>query len=137
MSRIQYISWSIAAWIAVGFSWFVITRNYHPRLSLAIIVTTSLITTYAVAAFVNHLVLIPRYLRAGRTASYAFALLGMMVTLTAVTLLINRGSYIAMLGPDPDPNGLYKHYAIDFAGMAAHLMAAAIVVWIFNQLVRA
>ncbi len=126
----------MAAWTGVGVFWFVVTRGIHPRLSLAVIVSTSLITTFAAGAYINHLVLIPRYLDSGRTGRYVVTLFRMVVALTAVTLSINRTSYLLTLGPDPDPYGLYKHYGIDFVLIATHLLAVVAVVWMFKRFAR-
>ena len=40
-----------------------------------------------------------------------------------------------MWGPDADPNGAYKHFAIDLFGMAVHLGVAALVVWMVGRYV--
>lgn len=50
-----------------------------------------------------------------------------MAALTAAALTLIRVSYSRALGPDPEPNGLFKHYAIDFFGMAVHVAAAAAI----------
>ena len=128
-SQPRHIGWSILAWLAVGVFWFIATRNYHPTRELAAIVTASLITAYAAAAYTNQLVLVPRLWRPGRHAAYAAALLGVMVLLTGAALAVICTSYVRTLGPDPDPNGVYKHFGIDFFGMAIHVLAAAGVVW--------
>jgi hypothetical protein len=39
----------------------------------------------------------------------------------------------ALLGPDPDPNGLYIHYGIDFLGMVIHVFGAAGIVLLYNH----
>ena len=56
-----------------------------------------------------------------------------MIALTAMAVTIIRVSYIRSLGPDPDPNGLYVHFAIDFAGMVGHVLMAAGVVWVWHR----
>ena len=69
MSRSSAIGWSVVAWVGVGVFWFFATRGFHPTRALAVVVTVSLVTAYAVASYVNHLVLIPTYWRTGRYAS--------------------------------------------------------------------
>jgi len=100
-------------------------------------VTASLITAYAAAAYINKFVLVSRLWRRGRRAVYAAALLGVMVLLTGAALTIIRSSYFRTLGPDPNPNGVYKHFGIDFLGMAIHVLAAAGVVWAWRRATRA
>jgi len=51
-----------------------------------------------------------------------------MTVFTAIALAIIRISYFNLLGPDADPNGMYKHFAIDFFGMAVHILIAASLV---------
>jgi membrane-bound metal-dependent hydrolase YbcI (DUF457 family) len=124
---------SFLAWIVVWVFWLVTTRDYHPTWSLALIVTTSLMLAYAVAAYINHLILLPR-LRSGRSKlGYMLSLAAVMVILTATALAVIRMSYSALWGPDPDSNGAYKHFGIDLFGMAVHLVVAAIVVWGVNK----
>jgi hypothetical protein len=133
MTRSKAVGLSLVAWLLVGAFWFIVTRNYHPTRTLAVIVTVSLVTTYAAACYINQLVLIPRYAKKGRYSAYAVALLITMVVLTSLTLAVNRSSYILSLGPDPDPNGLYKHFGIDFFGMVVHVLVAAGVVWVVGR----
>jgi hypothetical protein len=135
-ARVRMFIGTLVVWVAVGVFWFVVTRSFHPTLRLAIIVTTSLVSAYAMAVYLNHLVLIPRQLRRGRIAGYVATLVGTMILLTAVALTINRTSYIKTLGPDPDPNGLYHHFEIDFAGMTGHVLTAAGIVWMWNRIAQ-
>ena len=51
-----------------------------------------------------------------------------MLGLIAAALAVIRVSYLKLFGPDADPNGVSKHFAIDLFGMAVHLPAAAVVV---------
>jgi hypothetical protein len=64
------------------------------------------------------------------------ALVVTMAVLTAAALAVIRICYFAALGPDPDPNGLYVHYAIDFVGMAVHLLIAAGIVLVVGKIYR-
>ena len=113
--------------------WFFATRGFHPTRALAVVVTVSLVTAYAVASYVNHLVLIPTYWRTGRYARYVTWLAIMMALLTAAGFAVLRTSYIVAMGPDRDPYGLYKNYAIDLFGMAVHLLIAAGIVWVVGK----
>jgi hypothetical protein len=137
MTRAYGIAGSLVAWLAVGSFWLITTGGFHPTWELAVIATSTLVSAYAAAAYVNHLVLIPRYWRAGRYRKYAAALGITMAVLTAVGLAIIRTCYFMKLGPDPDPNGVYVHYGIDFIGMAFHLIVAAGIVWCVSRLDRA
>jgi len=102
---------------------------FHPTLGLAFIPTASLVLAFALAAYFNHLVLIPGYWDARRYGTYAATLLVTMALPTAAALAVIRTSYVRTLGPDPDPNGVYVHFAIDFFGMLMHVAAATVLVW--------
>ncbi len=125
------------AWLGVWAFWLTVTHTFHPTFALAVIVTTSLVVAYAAAAYINHLVLVPRLWMAGRRWRYAAWLAATMALLTAGALAGIRVSYFELSGPDADPNGVYKHYAIDLFGMATHLLAAAGVVTVGRWLCRA
>jgi hypothetical protein len=129
LTRARGIAWSLVGWLAVWAFWLVVTAGFHPTRGLAVVTTTALVSAYAAAAYVNHLALVPRYWRARRYGRYAAALIIMMAVLTAAALAVIRTCYFVALGPDPDPNGVYVHYGIDFIGMAAHLLVAAGIVW--------
>jgi hypothetical protein len=126
----------LVAWLAVGVFWLIATRSFHPTWTLAIVTTGALVASYAAASYVNQLVLVPSYWHTGRYGSYAASLVAIMAFLTAVALAVIRTCYIMALGPDPDPNGLYVHYGIDFAGMVVHLLAAVGVVAMVTKFSR-
>lgn len=128
MARRPALAAAGLAWVGVWAFWLAATHDYHPTFPLALIVTTSLVVAYAAAAFVNHLVLVPRLWATGRRGGYAAALAATMVGLTAAALVVIRASYHELWGLDADPNGAAKHFAIDLFGMAVHLLAAAAVV---------
>jgi hypothetical protein len=132
--RPRLLSLSLLAWIGVWVFWLLATRDFHPTLDHALVVTTSLITAYAMAAYIQHLLLIPWFWNTGYRWRYWLSLVGTMMVLTAIALAILRAAYFAWSGPDPDPYGVYKHFLIDLFGMAVHLVAAALVVWGFARL---
>ena len=135
MARHRILVLSMVAWVGVWAFWFAMTQDFHPTSTLAVIVTTCLVVAYAAAGYVNHLVLVPRFWAAGRRKSYLCWLAATMVVLTASSLAVIRVSYTKMWGPDADPNGAYKHFAIDLFGMAVHLGVAALVVWMVGRYV--
>ncbi len=137
MTHFRRIGASLVAWVGVWAFWLIVTRDFHPLFSLAVVVTTSLVVAYAAAAYVNHLVLIPRLFATGRRWSYASGLAVTMAVLTAAALAAIRVTYAEWWGPDPDPNGVYKHYAIDLFGMAVHVLLAAGVVAVVRRLGKA
>ncbi len=125
MVRSRAFAASVVAWAGAWAFWLAATRDFHPTLALAAVVTTALVAAYAAAAYANHYALIPRLRADGRAGRYAAALAAVMVILTSAALAVIRVSYRELWGPDADPNGAYKHFAIDLLGMGVHLLAAA------------
>ena len=125
---------SLLAWSGVWAFWLFATRGSHPTFTLALIVTTSLMVAYALAAHLNHLWLIPRYWVTGRRGMYAGCLAGSMLLLNGAALTVIRVSYFQLWGPDADPYGVYKHFAIDLFGMVVHLLLAAGAVRIWKRM---
>jgi hypothetical protein len=136
-TRLGTILGTAVVWVAVGIFWYFATRSFHPTRRVALTVTISLVAAYAAAVYLNHLYLIPRFWKRGSWPAYWSTLLAAMIAFTAVALTIIRVSYIRLLGPDPNPNGLYIHFGIDFLGMVAHVMAAAAVVLAWKHFRRA
>lgn len=126
----RWLLLSALAWLGVWAFWLATTASFHPTTGLAVVVTTSLVAASAAAAYVNHLVLVPRFWATGRRWRYACWLAGTALALTAVALTVIRLAYTWQVGPDADPNGAVKHYLIDLFGMAVHLAGAAGVVWV-------
>ena len=122
------------AWLGLWSFWLWTTHGFHPTFSLAIVVTSALILAYAAAAYLNHLILIPRYWRTGLPGRYVVWLTATMLLLTSAALAVIRLTYHLSMGPDADPYGAYKHFVIDFIGMAVHLAVAAWVVRVFCRI---
>lgn len=135
VNNMQRIVWSVVAWLAVGIFWLLTTRRFHPLWSLALIATGALVTAYAAASYINHLILIPRYLRAGFVGRYLAILLGVMVVFTGLALAVLRTAYIHALGPG-SVNKIGTDFGIDLFGMAVHLLGAAGVVWAVRSFIR-
>ena len=119
---------SLLAWAGVWAFWLAVTHEFHPTFTLAVITTTSLVVAYASAAYINHLILLPKFRVSHRRIRYACFLAVTMIVLTGIALAVIRMAYAKTLKPDPDPNGLYKHFVIDLTGMAVHVGLAALVV---------
>ena len=133
-------SWWMAAsmlgWLLVWGFWLTTTGRYHPTSGLAVIVTTSLVVAFAAASYCNHLILVPRLAAREKRWASAFSLVATMVLWTLAALCIIRISYHQLVGPDSDPNGSYKHFAIDLTGMVLHVAIAAAIVWLIRPVIR-
>ena len=133
----QLIALSVPAWLVVGVFWLVTTRSRHPTFGLAVITTAAIMVAYAIAAYINHLALIPRYLRRHQPVRYAAMLAAVMSLLTVVALMVIRAAYERVVGPEPDPVRTWvTHFGIDLFGMGVHLVVAAVVVRIARRWVR-
>jgi len=126
---------SLLAWPALWTFWFITTRVYHPTTVLAIVVTTSLVGACIVSVYTNHLCLIPRLWERKSYLRYWACLIGTIAGSAAVSLVVIRISYFRIMGPDPDPYGALRHFAIDFAGIAVHVAAVALFVCLWKRLV--
>ncbi len=134
-SRVQFFLGTLVVWVLVGLFWYFTTLHFHPTARLARTVAISLTAAYATAVYLNHLVFIPQFWRTKRWPAYWGSLLTTMMALTTIAVTVIRVSYIRSLGPDPNPNGLYIHYGIDFAGMVAHVLVVACVVWVWRRFI--
>jgi hypothetical protein len=124
---------SMFGWLGAWVFWLLSTYRFHPTFSLALITTTSLVCAFAGATYCNHCVYIPRFWSVNKRWQYWVWLAGTMTILTAIALAIIRVSYLRALGPDSDPYGLVKHYAIDLFGMIVHVGIAAWIVRFLNH----
>ena len=129
MASLRWILGSLIAWFGVWTLWLSLTWKFHPTVGLALIVTTSLIAAYANVVSLDLLVLRPVLLLNGKRLHYVASLAYVMAFLTALALFVIRIAYIMIWGRDPDPNGLYKHFAIDLFGMVVHLVLASAVMY--------
>jgi hypothetical protein len=127
---------SMLGWLLAWGFWLTMTGRYHPTSGLAVIVTSSLVFAFASASYCNHLILVPRFAAKKRRWAYAFSLVATMARWTLVALCIIRSSYQRIVGPDSDPNGSYKHFAIDFTGMVFHVAIASSIVRLVRPAVR-
>lgn len=132
MTPLRRLGISLIVWFMVWLFWLAMTHQFHPMLILAVIVTTCLVLAYAVESYLNQLLLIPKYWRAGRRWEYALWLSLSMTLLTAGALAAIRISYLKLWGADADPYGVYKHFAIDLFGMIVHVSVSNLAVQAFN-----
>ncbi len=123
----------LTIWLAVTLFWLIATYRFHPTLLLAIIVTLSLMLCYAIVIFIDWFHLQKRFAIHQKRSRYLGELASTMLAATAIALAIIRVSYFSLVGPDSDPWGFPKHFAIDLFGLIVHWIGAQIL----NPLVNA
>ncbi|HYW08968.1 MAG TPA: hypothetical protein VE913_18560 [Longimicrobium sp.] len=120
----------LLGWIALTSLAMVLVRAHHPTLLINALATSLLFASFAVAVYINHLVLIPRLLNADRPAPYVVALLLTMVGVTLAAVLGIQFVYDLLWGPDPLRYGFWFNFASDFTGTLLHVVGAAVLVWL-------
>jgi multisubunit Na+/H+ antiporter MnhE subunit len=125
---------ALILWVALTAVWIAVTRSFHPTLAVAALATTSLVSCFAIAAWINEAQLLPRARATGRRGRYWCELVGVMLLLTGLAL---AGVHVAyrLLGPYPT-GPIPRHYAIDLLGMAVHVAAARAIVAGWNRFGR-
>ena len=56
-----------------------------------------------------------------------------MSVLTALDVALIQKAYDLLWGPDVRRFGFWVNYGLDFAGMALHLLAAVVIVWLVGR----
>lgn len=124
----------LAIWLAVFAFWFLMTRQFHPTTTLAILATSVLVTSSAVAVYVNQLSLIPRLARASRWWQYVVALLVTVLILALICASLIAFLYDWIWGPDPRRFGLGFNLLSDGIIIVLHVVGAIVVRWISGRL---
>jgi hypothetical protein len=119
------------AWFALWGFWAAASRHNHPDLRIDAIATALLVATFAAAVYANHLWLIPRLWRTRRIAAYAAALLSVMVSLALACVVAIRLAYDLLWGPDPRRFGFWANFGMELVGVAMHVAAVAVGVWLY------
>ncbi len=124
----------VIAWISLWCFWVGFSRNNHPTLLIDGVTTLLLLAAFAAAIYFNWLVLVPRCWRSLRFLMYWTCLLLAMTILTAVGVVSIQKAYDFFWRPDPRRFSLWVNYGLDFIGMSAHLLAAAVALWLIRRL---
>lgn len=123
----------IAAWSGVFGFWLVVTRQHHPTLTIAVCATAVLVSSFALAVYVNNLWLWPSFARQRRWLHYSVSLLATVLVLDLAAVLLIQFIYDRLWGADPLRYGFWFNMATDGFGIAVHLAAASIMAWLGGQ----
>ena len=125
-----------AVWAGVLVFWLVVTRRHHPTLTIAVSATAVLVTSFALAVYANSLFLLPRFARRRLWFRYIISLLATVAVLDLVAVLMVQCIYDRLWGADPLRYGFWFNMASDGLGVATHLVAATVVMWVARLLRR-
>lgn len=118
----------VAVWSGVFVFWLIVTRGHHPTLTIAASSTAVLVSSFALAVYANHLLLLPTYAQQRFWLRYAVFLLATIVILDLIAVLLIQFIYDQLWGADPLRYGFWFNMASDGFGIAVHLVAAMLVV---------
>jgi hypothetical protein len=114
----------VAVWSGVFTFWLIVTRRHHPTLTIAILATAVLVAAFALAVYVNALLLKPRYARARLWSKYALLLMATVALLDLEAVLLIQFIYDRLWGPDPLRYGFWFNVASEGVLIIIHLAAA-------------
>jgi hypothetical protein len=124
----------VAVWSGVFTFWLIATRRHHPTLTIAILATAVLVAAFALAVYVNALLLRPRYSRLW--LQYAVLLVATVAVLDLGAVLLIQFIYDRLWGPDPLRYGFWFNVASEGVLITIHLAAAMGVMRLAKHLRR-
>ncbi len=124
----------LAGWAALWGFWVAASRRNHPNLTLNLTASALLVATFAGAAYLNHLWLIPRLGQARRFVAYGVALVVVMGGLALGCAAAIHLAYDVLWGPDPARFGFWTNVGMEFGLVAFHVGAIAAGAWLLGRL---
>jgi hypothetical protein len=119
----------VAIWSGVYTFWLVATRNHHPTWTIAASATAVLVTAFALAVYINALLLLPRFARRHLWLQYIVSLIVAIIVLDLVAVLLIQIIYDYLWGLDPLRYGFWFNVASEGVLIIIHLAAATGVMW--------
>ena len=120
------IALHLLIWLCMAGFWLMVFRAHHPTLTLAILATGLLIGSYAVAVYINQLLLIPRFPTWG-FAYYLIVLALVLFCLTVSGVLSIQAVYDFFWGPDRRRFGFWFNITTDLCGMVIYVFGAWLI----------
>ena len=130
------IALHVAVWSGVFLFWLVVTRQHHPTLTIAVSATAVLVTSFVLAVYANSLFLVPVFARQRLWLRYVVSLLATVAVLDLLAVLLIQFIYDRLWGADPLRYGFWFNMASDGFGIAVHVVAAMLVMWVAMLLRR-
>jgi hypothetical protein len=126
----------IAIWSGVFIFWLFVTRQHHPTWLVAALATATLVSAFALAVYVNSLLLWPKYAKRRLWLTYLLTLLLTVAVIDFVAVLLIQFIYDWLWGTDAGRYSFLFNMASDGAGIIVHVIAAMVVMWIATYLRR-
>jgi hypothetical protein len=117
----------LSVWLCVFFLWLFATRQFHPRLSIAISATATLVSASALAIYLDRLLLLPKFARRRLWWQYAASLAAVVIALDLIAVALIQLIYDWLWRPDPLRFGFWFNLASDGFIIALHLIVVKIV----------
>ncbi len=130
------ISSHAAVWSGVFLFWLVVTRQHHPTMTIAVSVTAILVSSFLLGVYTISLFLMPRFAHQRLWLRYVISLLAVIAVLDLLAVLLIQLIYDWLRGADPLRYGFWFNLASDGFGIAVHVVAAMIAMWIGRFLRR-
>lgn len=130
------IALHVAVWSGVFVFWLVVTRQQHPTLTIAVFATAVLVSSFAMAVYINSLFLVPGFARQRLWLRYLISLLATVAVLDLLAVLLIQFIYDRLWGADPLRYGFWFNMVSDGFGIAVHLAAAMMLMWVAGFLRR-
>lgn len=124
----------LLAWSGVFILWLFATRQFHPKLGIALAATAILVSASALAVYLDRLWLWPKFARRRLSWRYAATLAAAVLTLDVLAVVSIQMVYDWLWHPDPLRFGFWFNVASDGFIIALHLAAAWGIMWIAGLL---
>ena len=126
----------LALWSGVFLFWLLVTRQHHPTWIVAAAATAVLVSAFALAVYVNSLILWAKFAKRRRWLRYLLALLALVAAIDLVTVLLIQLVYDWLGVTRAGRYGFWFNMASDGAGIIVHVVAAMGVMWIARYVRR-
>ena len=124
----------LVVWFGVFTFWLLVTRQHHPTWMVAALATAVLVSAFALAAYLNSLLLWPKFAKRRRWLPYLLALLTTVAVIDLVAVLSIQLIYDWLWGTDAGRYSFWFNLTSDGAGIIVHVVAAMGVMWIVKYL---
>jgi uncharacterized membrane protein len=124
----------LALWSGVFVFWLLMTRQHHPTWMVALLATAVLVSTFALAVYVNSLWLLPEFAGRGLWLRYLLSLVALIAVLDLIAVLSIQLIYDWLGVPREGRYGFWFNMASDGAGILVHVVAAMGLMWLARHL---